>query len=225
MKIITVEDCHELKNKFTNYCKNAEQHQFSQLAVINKTLNATITKIDRDGEVKNQKEARAMFRVILKIIGEDFSEYKEDIIVSHTPALQLAKYIVTKCVNDNQPITNMYLQHILYKIQKEWLKHKSRAFYDDFETRPFGPIIPNVYNFFCNFGVMPITNKYPDIFIKYTKTKETIDAIIEKERIKPVWDISDKGCAWKRTMSENAEQPGHTIPIEYITQEAKNEKI
>ena len=72
---------------------------------------------------------------------------------------------------------------------------------------------------------MPITNKYPDIFIKHTKTKEIIDAIIEKERIKPVWNISDHGSAWERTMAENASIPGHTIPIEYITQEAKNEKI
>lgn len=144
---------------------------------------------------------------------------------TNTSALKLAKYIVTKCVNDNQPITNLYLQHILYKIQKEWLKHDSKMFYDDFETRQFGPIIPNVYNFFCNFGAMPITNKYPDVFINHCVVKRIIDIIIREERVKPIWDISDKDSAWKRTMSENAEQPGHTIPIEYITQEAKNEKI
>ena len=37
-------------------------------------------------------------------------------------ATELAKYIVTKCTNEDQPITNLQLQKILYYIQKEFLK-------------------------------------------------------------------------------------------------------
>ncbi len=77
MKTITVRDCHELRDKFESYCETAEQHEFPILAMVNLRLDATIAKIDGDGEVKNQKDARAMFRVILKIIGEDFSAYEE----------------------------------------------------------------------------------------------------------------------------------------------------
>ena len=53
MKEITVQDCLELKNKFDQYCQTAEQHEFPMLAI------------------------RAMFRVVLKLIGQDFSEYIE----------------------------------------------------------------------------------------------------------------------------------------------------
>ena|GEM_PF-3591123 len=77
MKEITVQDCLELKEKFTKYCDTAEQHQFPMLAMVNIKLDATLAHIEKVNKVENQKEARAMFRVVLKIIGEDFSEYLE----------------------------------------------------------------------------------------------------------------------------------------------------
>lgn len=135
-------------------------------------------------------------------------------------ALELAKYIVTKCINDDKPITNLYLQDILYKIQKEWLRNKSRAFYDDFEAWRFGPVIPNVHYYFVGcFGVMPITTKYPNITIDNPKAKAVIDAIIEKECIKPIWAISEENTkysgAWKKVMHESTERPNCTTPIGY----------
>lgn len=45
--------------------------------MINVKLDSTLDVIQRENEVTNQKEARAMFRVVLKVIGEDFSEYEE----------------------------------------------------------------------------------------------------------------------------------------------------
>ena len=77
VKEITVQDCLELKEKFTKYCDTAEQHQFPMLAMVNIKLDATLAHIEKVNKVENQKEARAMFRVVLKIIGEDFSEYLE----------------------------------------------------------------------------------------------------------------------------------------------------
>lgn len=77
MKEITVADCTELREKFLKYCDTAEQHQFPFLAMVNIRLDTTIDKIKADGKVIDQKDTRAMFRVILKIIGEECTEYEE----------------------------------------------------------------------------------------------------------------------------------------------------
>ena len=43
-------------------------------------------------------------------------------------ALELSKYIVTKCINDGKPISNLQLQKILYYIQRDFLKQGEPAF-------------------------------------------------------------------------------------------------
>ena len=78
MKEITIEDVLELKEKFDKYLITAEQHEFVILAMIDLKLNNTIKTIQsNNNEIKDQKEARAMFRTILKVMGEDCSEYEE----------------------------------------------------------------------------------------------------------------------------------------------------
>lgn len=49
-------------------------------------------------------------------------------------AMDLANYIVDKCIKDNTPITNLQLQRILYFAQKDFLERESRAFSDDIEA-------------------------------------------------------------------------------------------
>lgn len=50
-------------------------------------------------------------------------------------ALDLSKYIVSRCVNDGCPISNLQLQKILYYIQKEFLQTRNEVmFYDDIEA-------------------------------------------------------------------------------------------
>ena len=75
MKEITVEDCIKLKEDFDNYTKTAEQYEFAHLAMIQLKLDVDI-EIKNEG-VKDQKDTRAMFRVVLRAIGKDFSEYEE----------------------------------------------------------------------------------------------------------------------------------------------------
>ena len=78
MKEIVIEDVFELKEKFDEYLITAEQHEIVTLAIIDLMLNKTIKSIQsNNNEIKDQKEARAMFRVILKTIGKDYSEYEE----------------------------------------------------------------------------------------------------------------------------------------------------
>ncbi len=77
MKTITIEDCRNLKNKFERYCETAEQWEFVLLAILQAKLNKTLATIEKDGMVKDQKEARAMFQTILLVIGENADDYKE----------------------------------------------------------------------------------------------------------------------------------------------------
>ena len=75
MKTITMTDCRELYNRFIKYTETAEQHEFAKLAMINMMLDTTITHWS---DPIDQKEARAMFRVVLGAIGEDITPYREE---------------------------------------------------------------------------------------------------------------------------------------------------
>ena len=46
-------------------------------------------------------------------------------------AVELAKYIVSKCIKDEHPISNLQLQKILYYIQKRFVDEGTRAFSDE----------------------------------------------------------------------------------------------
>lgn len=74
MKTITMTDCKELYNRFIKYTETAEQYEFARLAMINIMLDTTMA---RWNDPVDQKEARAMFRVVLGAIGEDITPYKE----------------------------------------------------------------------------------------------------------------------------------------------------
>lgn len=107
-------------------------------------------------------------------------------------ALDLAKYIVSKCTNENKPISNLQLQKILYYIQYGSLKEISECiFYDEIEAWQFGPVVPNVYYYFCNFGAMPINLKfkgYMDI-IKDVNNIEMVDNILTIRREQNPWEM------------------------------------
>ena len=77
MKTITIEDCRNLKNKFEQYCETAEQYEFVLLVILQTKLDKTLETIEKDVEIKDQKEIRAMFRTILRIIGENVDDYVE----------------------------------------------------------------------------------------------------------------------------------------------------
>ena len=81
-----------------------------------------------------------------------------------TDALALAKYIVTKCVKDDCPISNLQLQKILYFIQVDSLKRTGKtAFPDSIEAWQFGPVVPRVYYFFCGNGALSILDTFDDV--------------------------------------------------------------
>lgn len=77
---ITLQDAYDLKKQFDAYTETAEQHEFALLALIDLKLSQTIEHYEEVGYVDDQKDAKTMFRVVLKAIGKDYSKYinKED---------------------------------------------------------------------------------------------------------------------------------------------------
>ena len=122
-------------------------------------------------------------------------------------AITLAKYIVTKCVNDNVPISNLQLQKILYYIQKYYLSNGGLAFSDEIEAWQFGPVVPDVYYRFCVFGAMPITSTYNNVEIAPIDAS-IIDRIVEEKRMLNPWDMvretHAKHGAWHKTYRDGA---------------------
>lgn len=133
-------------------------------------------------------------------------------------AYEIAKYVVTKCTEDNSPISNLQLQKILYFLQIDFLRNRGeQLFTDDFEAWQFGPVVPDVYYKFCGFGAMKIRMKY-DVKIE-SDVKLAVDTIVENKRILKPWDLVEdthkKGKAWD-TIFKEGEGNHQVIPKELI---------
>jgi hypothetical protein len=76
-KEITLQDCEDLYKRFEKYTETAEQHVFPRLLMVHMMMNRTMSRLRMTGKVEDQKDARAMFRVVLATIGADNSEYEE----------------------------------------------------------------------------------------------------------------------------------------------------
>lgn len=134
-------------------------------------------------------------------------------------ALDLANYIVDKCIKDDAPITNLQLQRILYFIQKDFLKRGAQAFSDYIEAWEFGPVVPNVYFCFCGFGAMPILFISRDTVPNLSTDKNIIDNIVENKRSLTPWEIAKETSkitgAWSKVY-DNGKGRQHIIPVGLI---------
>lgn len=137
-------------------------------------------------------------------------------------AVDLSKYIVSKCYSDDCPVTNIELQCLLYIIQRKFLACYMIAFYDDFEAWAFGAVVPNSYYRFCGFGAMPITHINYEINIE-EKRKKFLDLIIETYRendpFKLIDEVKIPNGAWE-TIYKNNKHKKETIPIALIKKDA-----
>lgn len=127
------------------------------------------------------------------------------------PVLELAKYIVVKCVKDKHPISNLQLQKILYYIQREFLQKLGKiAFPESIEAWQFGPVVSSVYYYFCGAGAMAITlcdDPAPSAMSKFSREERIIiDNIVEEKRELNPWDMvyetHQLGGTWARVYNE-----------------------
>lgn len=136
-----------------------------------------------------------------------------------TDALTLAKYIVTKCVNDGCPISNLQLQEILYFIQVDTLKRTGKpAFPDSIEAWQFGPAISRVYYYFCRNGALSIFDTFEKV-VPTIGENNYIKKIVEEERAKPPLELIDKACepgrAWA-LIFQHGRGSRKIIPVDLI---------
>lgn len=135
--------------------------------------------------------------------------------------IDISKYIVTKCIDDGCPISNLQLQKILYYIQKKYLNRGTCAFREEIEAWQFGPVVPESYYRFSGFGAMPITLRYDSDNIDMND-RAIIDPIIEEKRKLNPWDLVEDthkyNGAWSKTY-KNGLGNKRVIPVELIKTE------
>ena len=96
-------------------------------------------------------------------------------------AMDIAKYIINKCVADDWAVSNLQLQKILYFSFGEYLTKKNRRlFQEPFLDHKYGPIVESVYNNYRCYGASKIYDAY-EIQLS-DDVKEIIDPVIEQRR-------------------------------------------
>ncbi len=132
-------------------------------------------------------------------------------------AIDVAKYAVTRCMSSDHPISNLHLQKILYYVQKSYLSRGEMAFSDDFEAWRFGPVIPDVYFYFCGYGAMPITAKFEQVISEIDCEK--INGIVDEKCELDPWDLvadtHKNDGAWNKIF-RNGIGNKQVIPIDLI---------
>lgn len=119
-------------------------------------------------------------------------------------ALQVAKYIITRCNNNEKDITNLRLQKTLYYIQGYFYKRFAiPAFGEDFYNWQYGPVIQEVYFEYSNNRNSPIFEKDNDkcqIGNKEYRNliNQVLDACLEKTTTQLV-NMTHNEAPWKET--------------------------
>lgn len=148
----------------------------------------------------------------------------------------LAAYIICRCEKQKQPVTNLYLQKILYCLQRYWLQsYNKKLFNSEIEAWQFGPCIPAVYYHYCGHGAMEIrwtsssTNNLPALSAEKIKEINTvIDNLAALEPWKLNETISFDNSAYTRTLAKtkkDSDKPAYLIKHPVISVEMmRNEK-
>lgn len=135
-------------------------------------------------------------------------------------ATDAAIHIVNFCIDENQPISNLQLQKILYFCQVESYRTRGkRLFDDDFEAWRYGPVIPGVYRLFSIFGGLKIKHRVVETARLSFDESRLVERVARDLRRLHPWELvgktHSKGSPWDLTNS------GCTIPKDLIAQSAR----
>lgn len=121
--------------------------------------------------------------------------------------LEVAKYIISRCSELGNPVSNLKLQKMLYFVWIEFYKRTGRTlFFDDICAWQLGPVIPTVYYEFCQYAGQPIFAFYSTEINKEDKfmLDEIIDEFINVPAHELVQRTHRKGTAWDEVYQNGA---------------------
>jgi Uncharacterized phage-associated protein len=107
----------------------------------------------------------------------------------HT-ALEIARYIINKCIDLGRPVSNLQLQKILYYVQGEYMKKKNGEplFEDEISAWQYGPVVSDVYYEYNNYSSREIDMYQPQVYLN-AEEKNIIDPIIRNKSDFTAWEL------------------------------------
>lgn len=119
-------------------------------------------------------------------------------------ALSIARYIIERCNAQNQAISNLKLQKILYFVQAEFLVSKNQpCFAEEIEAWDFGPVVPVVYQRYKAYGGgnIPITRSLIRTMTISESDQYLIDDIVDQcaeYSASTLVEITHRQTPWKK---------------------------
>lgn len=142
--------------------------------------------------------------------------------------LEVSRHIINYSNRMRYGVSNLKLQKLLYFVQAYFLaftESGTPCFKEKIEAWDFGPVVPNVYYYFCGYGAMKIMNYYDEDFSLNYEDRQIIDKIIIEKRDMDPWQLVEEtyraGGAWDKTYKKGFGNR-EVISIALIKQEIAN---
>lgn len=142
--------------------------------------------------------------------------------------LEVSRHIINYSNRMRYGVSNLKLQKLLYFVQAYFLaftESGTPCFKEKIEAWQFGPVVPNVYYYFCGYGAMKIMNYYDEDFSLNYENRQIIDKIIIEKRNMDPWQLVEEtyraGGAWDKTYKKGFGNR-EVISIALIKQEIAN---
>lgn len=139
-------------------------------------------------------------------------------------AKMISEYVLMYCTQRGEPINNFKLQEMLYFLWLDYyMKTKKELFCDTFSAWKIGPVVPDIYYEFCQYGALPIfksSNASIDV-----PDSNIINEIIEHYLPKKVHELIAVSCCPKSpwaTVYQNGAGFRYPIPASLIKKEAES---
>ncbi|MBS6025853.1 MAG: DUF4065 domain-containing protein [Paeniclostridium sordellii] len=130
-------------------------------------------------------------------------------------AIDIANYIINKCIDLGRPITNLQLQKILYYVQGEFIKQTGgkELFYNEISAWQYGPVVPDVYFEFNTYSASDLNTKI-DTSELPKAIKRIIDPVIEEKSLLSAWKLVEYTHREKPWLESYVEGQKNIIDLE-----------
>lgn len=137
-------------------------------------------------------------------------------------AVEIAKQVITRCMEKGKPTRNLLLQTQMYYIQKAALKlHGEPAYSESIEAWGFGPCVPAVYYRYGGFGVTDIDVKFNTCL--HWNTIKLVDYVLNEldqysdyQLLSHMMELTSWKTVWKEGKGRGKEIPNTLIYDKFL---------